>query len=271
MNKNALPIGVFDSGLGGLTAFAELKRIMPGENIIYFGDNARIPYGTKSPALIKKYALQDTRFLTSVGVKAILVACGTVSSNCLPDVGAESGLPVTGVIKSPASIAAKIAAKGKGTVAVLGTTATVRSGAFQRELETLGVKNVIARACPMFVPLAESWHPSADDAAANAIAREYLSDVALKQPDAVILGCTHYPLLSDVIKKYFPGSALISSGRESAYEMRDMIVSLGLENSGGGEYGFYTSDDADLFKRSAAAFLGDEITGEVKKIDIEKF
>ena len=270
MDKNRLPIGIFDSGLGGLTALAELARIMPGEDIVYFGDNARIPYGTKSPGIIKKFALQDTRFLLSLGVKAILVACGTVSSNCLADVERESGLPVVGVINAAAKKAYEIAGEN-GTAAVLGTAATVKSGAYERELKKLGCKNVISRACPMFVPLAENWHPDANDAAANAVAEEYLLDVAAQAPAAVILGCTHYPLLAEVIQKHLPGSALISSGKESAGELRALLQRRGLANTQGGEIRFYTSDDPDLFRENAAKFLGRDIAEPVRKADIETY
>ncbi|MBO4277707.1 MAG: glutamate racemase [Clostridia bacterium] len=270
MKQNELPIGIFDSGLGGLTALAELARIMPEEDIVYFGDNARIPYGTKSPGIIKKFALQDTRFLLSLGVKAILVACGTVSSNCLAEVERESGLPVVGVIGAAAKKACDIAGKN-GTVAVLGTAATVKSGAYERALSALGCTNVVSRACPMFVPLAESWHPTESDIAANAVAEEYLSGVAEKSPAAVILGCTHYPLLSGVIQKQLPGSVLISSGRESARELRGLLVSRGMENPHGGKIRFYTSDDPDLFRENAARFLGEAIKGDVVKADIETF
>ncbi|MBR0231342.1 MAG: glutamate racemase [Clostridia bacterium] len=270
MDRRKLPVGIFDSGLGGLTALAELARLMPEEDIVYFGDNARIPYGTKSPGIIKKFALQDTRFLLSLGVKAILVACGTVSSNCLAEVGAESGLPVVGVINAAAKKAAKIAG-ANGTVAVLGTAATVRSGAYERELKRLGCENVVSRACPMFVPLAESWHPTADDAAANAVAEEYLGGVAKAAPAAVILGCTHYPLLSGVIQKHLPGSELISSGSESAGEMRALLLERGLAGAGGGKIRFYTSDDPELFRENAARFLGRDIAGPVMKADIETY
>ena len=269
MDKNRLPIGIFDSGLGGLTALAALCALMPGEDVVYFGDNARIPYGTKSPALIKKFAVQDTRFLQSQGVKAILVACGTVSSNCLSDLQSISETPVVGVISAAAKKAAEIA--GERPVAVLGTAATVKSGAFERELKALGVKDIISKACPMFVPLAESWHPDENDPAANAVAEEYLSETAKRAPAAAILGCTHYPLLSGVIQKHLPGTVLINSGREAAFALRDRLVSLGLTNENGGRISFFTSDDPLLFRENAEKFLGHSIKGKVEKTDIEKY
>ncbi len=268
---NNLPIGVFDSGLGGLTALDELHRLMPNEDIIYFGDSARIPYGTKSPSVIRKFALQDARFLVSKGVKAILVACGTVSSNCLDDIAQETGLPVVGVIDSAAKNASDIAKNGKKTVAVLGTSATIKSGAYERALKSNGIDDIISRACPMFVPLVENWHPDENDSATNAIISEYLSDISERKPDSAILGCTHYPLLADAIKKHLPETVLISSGASAANALKEKIEALGLSNGKGGKVEYYTSDDAVLFRTNAEKFLKNGLDGEVEHIDIELF
>ena len=268
---NNLPIGVFDSGLGGLTALDELHRLMPNEDIIYFGDSARIPYGTKSPSVIKKFALQDARFLVSKGVKALLVACGTLSSNCLDDIARETGLPVVGVIDAAAKNASDIAKNGKGVVAVLGTSATIKSGAYERALKANGVANIINRACPMFVPLVENWHPDKDDTATDAIISEYLSDISERNPDSAILGCTHYPLLADAIQKHLPETTLISSGASAANALCETIKSLGLANDNGGRVEYYTSDDAVLFRANAERFLKNGLDGEVEHIDIELF
>ena len=270
MMKN-LPIGVFDSGLGGLTALAELKRLLPNEDIIYFGDNARIPYGTKSPEIISKFALQDTRFLLSKGVKAILVACGTVSSNCLSEVASLANIPVVGVINASAKKASEIAEKGNGSVLVLGTEATINSGAYEVALKENGVAEIISRACPMFVPLVENWHPSVEDSATNAVVSEYLNDVAEKQPSSAILGCTHYPLLADVIQKYLPNTKLVSSGECAANEIKEILEEKGLLNDKGGKISFYTSGGAELFSKNASTFLQCQIDGEVAHIDIEEF
>ena len=267
----SLPIGVFDSGLGGLTAMAELHRILPNEDIIYFGDNARIPYGTKSPEIIKKFALQDTRFLLSEGVKAILVACGTVSSNCLRDVAELAKIPVVGVIDSAARSASVIAKKGAGSVAVLGTSATIKSGAYERRLKDLGVSEIINCPCPMFVPLVENWHSTVDDPATNAIVSEYLSPVAEHRPDSAILGCTHYPLLADVIKKYLPETELISSGVSAAHELKDKLTEMDMLNPDGGEIRFYTSGGSALFRENASMFLDSVPVGDAEHIDIEEY
>ncbi len=266
---NRLPIGVFDSGLGGLTAMQELRRILPNEDIVYFGDNARIPYGTKSPEVISKFALQDTRFLMTKGVKAILIACGTVSSNCLQEVKALAGIPVVGVINAAAKKAAE--ASRKGAVAVLGTNATIESGAFEKALKQNGVEDIISQACPMFVPLVENWHPNTEDIATNAVVSEYIAPVAEKNPKAVILGCTHYPILESVIQKYLPDSLLISSGVCAAEELKETLEEMGLLNPQGGKTEFYTSGGAELFKSNAALFLKGDINADVEHIDIEKY
>ena len=269
--ENRKPIGVFDSGLGGLTALGALRRLMPNEDIIYFGDSARIPYGTKSPTVIQKFALQDTRFLTSLGVKAILIACGTVSSNCLDEVQDVAGVPVVGVIGETARQAAEIAKKGKNRVAVLGTSATVNSGAFEKELQKNGVDDIINQACPMFVPLVENWHPTVDDVATNTIVSEYIAPIAQKSPDAVILGCTHYPLLADVIAKYLPETKLISSGEAAAFGIKTLLTENGLLNDIGGKTEFYTSGGEKLFSQNASRFLGEDIPVSAKHIDIENY
>lgn len=270
-SAKSLPIGVFDSGLGGLTALSELTRLMPNEDIIYFGDSARIPYGTKSPDVIHKFALQDTRFLLSRGVKAILVACGTVSSNCLDEVAALAKVPVVGVIASAAKKASVIAKSGNGAVGILGTSATVNSHAFENELAKNGITDITSIACPMFVPLVENWCPSANDVATNAIVSSYLSSLAERKPASVILGCTHYPLLTDVISKYLPESELISSGAEAARGLKELLTSQNLLNENGGKIEFFTSGGGELFSENAHKFLKNDIKVNAKHVDIETY
>ncbi len=273
MEKTRLPIGVFDSGLGGLTALSELEKLMPNENIIYFGDNARIPYGTKSPEVIGRFAMQDARFLVSKGVKAILVACGTVSSNCLPMLRASFGIPVVGVVDATAKQACLVADKGKKRIGVLGTNATVKSGAYEKAISRMGDYSTVSRACPLFVPLVENGHTAPDDKAANAVAEEYLTEINRFEPDALVLGCTHYPLLSAVISRHVPHAEIISSGKEAAREMCRIITDTGLANpqSQKGTTTFYTSDDESLFAGDAQRFLGRDVTGGVFFADIEKY
>ena len=264
-----LPIGVFDSGLGGLTAFEELKKLMPKENLIYFGDNARVPYGTKSESVIKKFALQDTRFLLSKNVKAILIACGTVSSTCLADVKNASGVPVVGVVEAAAEKAVSFAEKNGGPIVVLGTNATVKSGAYEKAVKKYGDYKIIARACPLFVPLVENGKTDKDDIAVNAITKEYLCGIEEENPSAVILGCTHYPLLAEAIKKYVGKAELVSAGKEAAIKLSEEIISLGLASDGVGKAEYYTSDNAALFSENAAKFFG--FSGECENVDIERF
>jgi glutamate racemase len=207
----------------------------------------------------------------SLGVKAILIACGTVSSNCLVDVEAVAGVPVVGVIDEAARQAADIAKNGKNRVAVLGTSATVNSGAFEKELRKNGVGEIINQACPMFVPLVENWHHSVEDTATNAIVSEYIDPVAKKSPDAVILGCTHYPLLADVISKYLPDTKLISSGEAAALGIKKLLTEKCLLNDVGGKTEFYTSGGEKLFSQNASRFLGEDIAVSATHIDIENY
>ena len=269
------PIGVFDSGMGGLTALRELKRLLPGEDIVYFGDNARLPYGTKSPEVIKRFALQDARFLAQTGVKAMLVACGTVSSTCIEDIRkAFPEIPVIGVVSAAAEKAARIALaeKDKDGVIVLGTSATVKTGAFPREIAKYGDIAVESVACPMFVPLVENGFTAADDTVANAVAEKYLAPFRGKRFSCAILGCTHFPLLSDVIAKQLPGCVLISSGSAAAEEAAAALKQLGLESgSANGSVRFYTSDDPEMFSRGAKCFLGESIGVTAEKVEIERY
>lgn len=267
------PIGIFDSGLGGLTAVSEIQKLMPHEDYIYFGDTARIPYGTRSTEVIKKYSLQDCRFLISKGVKAILVACGTVSSNALDLLQKSFSLPIIGVIEGAAKRTAEIVEAGNGIAAVLGTNATVNSGAFKKAIEKINPHiTVISKSCPMFVPLVENGHTSKNDIAANAIANEYLSEIAEQKPAAVILGCTHYPLLSDILGSILTRSVLISSGSEAAALLKEKLSDTELLNeNGSGKTLFYTSDDTALFARNAKRFLGKDISCNIYKTDIENY
>lgn len=265
-------IGVFDSGIGGLTAVNAFDRIMPECDIIYFGDTARVPYGTKSKAVIEKYAFQDCRFLLSKGVKAILAACGTVSSNCLPELKASLDVPVTGVVEPAARKAYEIAAKGNRTVAVLGTAATVRSGAFAREVRKYGENvKIISAACPLFVSLVENGRVGPDDELANIAVREYLESIIPLSPAAVILGCTHYPLLAPVIAKYLPESELINTSEEA---VRSLCGLIGGDTDICGKSSkreFYVSDDPESFAQNGKAFLGPENIHYVNYINIEEY
>lgn len=263
-------IGIFDSGLGGLTAVEELRKAMPQADYVYFGDTARIPYGTRSVETIRAYALQDCRFLMSLGVTSILVACGTVSTNALDVIRQSFNVPVVGVVEGAAKKAARIASEGSGKVLVLGTPATVKSGAFERELNKNGCDSVLSVACPMFVPLAENGYTTVNHIPALEIAREYLSEAAKYDPDAVILGCTHYPLLSQVISYFLPNAVQVSSGAEAVAELKETLLSGPGLHSGGGKGKYYVSDGVEGFAQSAHRFLHTPVS-DVVAVDINSY
>ena len=192
------PVGVFDSGVGGLSAVRELRKLLPSENIIYFGDTSRVPYGGRSPEILLKYARQDVHFLRSFDIKAILVACGTVSTTCLPILRRENDLPILGVVEPACRRAVQVTKARR--VGLIATAASVRSGAYEKCIAGLDpAVEVIAKACPLFVPLVENGRYRPGDTVIETVAREYLEPLRQTGIDTLILGCTHYPLLMDVI------------------------------------------------------------------------
>ena len=263
-------IGIFDSGLGGLTAVEELRKAMPNADFIYFGDTARIPYGTRSVDTIRNYALQDCRFLMSQGVTSILAACGTVSTNALDIIRATFPVPVVGVVEGAAEKAACIAKEGRGRVLVLGTPATIKSGAFAKAVKEKGCDEVLSIPCPMFVPLAENGYTTVKHIPALEIAKEYLAPAFDFAPDAVILGCTHYPLLSEVISHLLPNSLLVSSGAEAVNQLKTMLISSRRDINGGGKGRYFVSDGVEGFAENARRFLHTPVS-EVSAIDINSY
>ncbi len=267
------PIGVFDSGLGGLTAVRRLREMLPGEDIVYFGDTGRVPYGSRGRDTIIGYARQDIALLLSKGVKAILAACGTVSSTFPEEEG--DGLPVgyMGVVGATAAAAAR-ATKG-GRIAILGTEATISSGSYQRALAALAPgTECFAVACPLFVPLVENGHFAEGDELATLAAREYLAGLAGAGVDTVILGCTHYPLLKEVIAGQFPANVcLIDSGAEAARALRRRLEEDGLLRGDGreGRLDSYVSDHPARFDRLARLFLGDDAVATAQRVHIEDY
>ncbi|MBO5409370.1 MAG: glutamate racemase [Clostridia bacterium] len=265
------PIGVFDSGLGGLTAVKELKNILPNETIVYFGDTGRVPYGTRSNDTIIKYVRQDIRFLLTHGVKAIVAACGTASSVALPQLNDEFGIPLIGVL-NPVCQAAVKASKCK-KIGVLGTTGTIQSGAYKKGICQIDQTfSVYEKACPMFVPLVENGYIESE--ATYIIAREYLAPLMEEKVDTIILGCTHYPLLTKVITDIVgDGVFIINAGYETAGYTKTMLSQQGLltDSPHKGDCRYFVSDDAEKFSYLGGMFLEETIPAGVTKIDIEVF
>ena len=263
-------IGIFDSGLGGLTALKEARLLFPKEDLVYFGDTGRVPYGTRSEETIRAYALQDLRFLTSFPIRAAVVACGTVSTTSLPALREAFGLPIFGVVEG-AAIAAARATKNR-RVAVIGTAATVRSGAFPTAIRQAygaltGEKDgvgIISSACPLFVPLVENGFIEKDDPITALTCERYLADIRAFGADTLILGCTHYPIIADAISKTLPGVTLINTGREAARLVREKLPPVPEER---GEVRFFVSDRTESFASVASVFLGEK-PENVTRIDI---
>ena len=253
------PIGVFDSGLGGLTALQELRRLMPEANIVYFGDTGRLPYGEKSLAQLRCMARQDLNLIAGQNVKAILVACGTLSSNT-PELLDAFPVPCFGVLRP--SIEAMARVPGEGPLGILATAATVRSGAFERALRlACPEREVIPVPCPELVPLIESGHTGADDPLLLAAAERYTAP--LRNASAVLLGCTHYGIVEEALRRFLPeDTALVSAsacGAAAVFKHLDQQDQLG----GTGEERYLVSGDAAVFAASASALLGRDLAGRI--------
>ena len=254
----AAPIGVFDSGIGGLTVVRELRLQLPAEDILYFGDTARVPYGPKSPETVRRYSREIATFLLTRGVKAVVVACNTATAHALPTLEAELPVPVVGVVTPGARAAVRTAAASEAGIGVIGTAGTVRSGAYERAIAALAPRaNVTARACPLFVPFVEEgWtrHP-----ATRLVAEEYLAPFRAANVGTLVLGCTHYPLLKPVIADVLgPETRLIDSAHETAAETRAVLDAAGLaaEPDRAGRTHYVVSDAAEHFAYTARHFLG---------------
>lgn len=265
-------IGVFDSGLGGLTAVRELRRILPGENIVYFGDTGRVPYGTRGRDIIVEYAKQDIAFLLSKGVKAVIAACGTVSSTLPAEVAASLPVPYMGVVESAARAA--VLATKTGRIGVIGTPATVASGSYPAAIRRLMPGAAItATACPLFVPLVENGYFGVQNPVTRLVAQDYLKDVKSAGVDTLILGCTHYPLIAPVLVDLMgPGVTLVDVGRAAAQSARHMLERTGLLRAPRqGKVEYYVSDSTEQFDRLAHIFLGEYAGGSVQRIDIDAY
>ncbi|HPO95150.1 MAG TPA: glutamate racemase [Elusimicrobiales bacterium] len=263
---NESPIGIFDSGLGGLTVYREIRKILPNEDIVYFGDTMRVPYGNKSPDNIRTFAKEISIFLKGLGVKTIVVACNTVSSIAL-DVVRKFGVEtVFGVIEPGVKFALKRTRTGK--IIVIGTRATVNSHAYKTKIMEENSKiKVVEKACPLFVPIVEEnfiRHKSA-----GLIVEEYLGEFKNTDYDSIILGCTHYPLLKNVIKKALPKINIIDSSKACAYFVKDFLYKKNMlsDKRKEGSTEFYVSDMPQNFKELAYRLAGVKIC----KINIKRF
>ena len=267
MSENA--IGIFDSGLGGLTAVKQLTRVLPNENIIYFGDTARVPYGTRSRSTIVKYAEQDADFLLSKGVKMIIAACGTVSS-VATNLKDELPVPFTGVVVPTATAAVK--ATRNGRVGVIGTSATVNSGSYKKEiLRQSRDITVYQQDCPLFVSLVENGFVSENDDIVKLVVERYLAPLKQQKIDTLILGCTHFPIIAEAISRYLGDHVtLIDSGRETALCAAEMLKKQGLLSGSNtpGHCRYFVSDTVEDFRRTAEIFLGRTVANEVAHIDL---
>ena len=256
---NPAPLGVFDSGIGGLTVARALFERLPGESVIYFGDTARVPYGPKSPDTVRRYSAEILDYLVKRGVKAVVVACNTSTAHALDHLRGRSPVPVVGVIEPGARAAAR--ASRSGRIGVIGTAGTIQSGAYERAIRAARADaRVHARACPMFVPLVEEgWF---DHPATELIAREYLEPLQQAGVDALVLGCTHYPLLKPLLARLLgSGVALIDSAEETAKQVTAALGEGGLEAPAGQapRHWFVVSDDEPHFRQVGAKFLGETL------------
>lgn len=267
MSSQASPIGVFDSGIGGLTVARELLRQLPGERLVYLGDTARTPYGNKSPQNLVRFALETGSFLAKKGMKLLVVACNSSSAYSLPALRRSLKVPVVGVIEAGARAAVSLR-QGRQRIGVIGTHATVKSGAYQKAIYSLEpLAKVSAAACPLFVPLVEEgWnaHPLA-----KAAAREYLLPLKRQGVQSVVLGCTHYPLLKPVIAGVLGKDiTLVDSARETAREVKELLEATGLgatrKKAPFSQHQFYVTDQPGQFAAVGKRFLGHAL--DVKQV-----
>jgi glutamate racemase len=245
-------IGIFDSGVGGLTVQRAILDALPSADTVYLGDTARVPYGTKSAETVTQYSLRNARFLASQGIDLLVVACNTASAVALPAVRDELRLPVLGVVEPGARAATRVSHTGR--IGVIGTQGTVRSGAYQEAIKRGRADAwVVAQPCPLFVPLAEEGWTDPDDPIVRAVVHRYLGGMAAAGIDALVLGCTHYPLLKAAIAQELPGIALVDSAEAIAAEV---VERLGPGPGSRGTHRFFVTDLPDRFTPIAGRFLG---------------
>lgn len=272
LTKDA-PIGVFDSGVGGLTVVREIMRQIPNEKIIYFGDTARVPYGSKSKDTVTRFSRQIVRFLQTHNVKTIVIACNTASAYALEDLEREIDIPVIGVVKPGAKVASEVTRNGK--IGVIATEATIGSKIYSQYITEINKDvTIFGKACPLFVPLVEEglWQ----DPVTDEIARRYLAELIDIDIDTLILGCTHYPLIRSTVAKIMGEDVtLVNPAYETARELKELLKEKGLLNEkqpalGENQYRFFVSDDAEKFKRFANSIIKYGILS-AKTINIEEY
>jgi glutamate racemase len=264
------PIGIFDSGIGGLTVVKELIKLLPDENLIYFGDTARIPYGTKSRRLIQQYALEDAYFLLQYDIKLLVVACNSASSLALPVLQERLDIPIIGVVIPGAQAAVDLSLNKR--IGVIGTAATINSGAYSAQIKRLMPDaKIIGQPCPLLVPLVEEgW---LDDYVTQLTLKKYLHDMMKEDIDTLILGCTHYPLLESAIRKVVGSEKhLIDSGRETAKAVKEVLMKEDMLNMKGktAQNKFFVSDIQEKFAEVGSRFLGQPLQN-IERIDFEQF
>ena len=261
------PIGVFDSGIGGLTVVREIQKMLPGEKIIYFGDTARVPYGTKSKETVTRFSRENIWFLLKFEVKLVVVACNTVSSLSLPALIRAFRVPIVGVIKPGVRRALEVAEKG--TVGVIGTRATIASGAYETFLKRGNpALEVISKPCPLFVPLAEEGRLY--DRITFTVVEEYLRDLKKSRVNTLILGCTHYPLLKRAIARYMGSHVkLVDSAQETARTVRELLGAKGLLSGrkAVSNHKYFVTDEPANFKKVGEMFLGKPIKS-IRKVRV---
>lgn len=266
MNRG--PIGIFDSGIGGLTVTGAILHALPQESTIYFGDTARVPYGPKSPATVRRYSLEILHWLVGQGVKLVTVACNTSTAHALEALRAESPVPVIGVIEPGARAAVRASTTGR--IGVIGTAGTIASGAYTRAIQALRPDAAVeARACPLFVPMVEEgWF---DHPATELVAREYLTPLIAARIDTLVLGCTHYPLLKPLLARVLgPAVALIDSAAETARAVEAALLERNIDQLVGSAvtHRFAVSDDPTRFTAVGSRFLGERLAG-VEVVSVE--
>lgn len=258
---NSLPIGIFDSGVGGLTVLRAVRRRLPQESVIYLGDTARVPYGVKSRGTIERYAVEDAGFLLRKGVKMLVVACNTISANARERLRAEFDLPLLSVLGPGARMAARVTRTGR--IGVIATEATVESGAYERAIREASPNRdveIFSHACPLFVPLVEEGET--DSQVACLVAEQYLAPLREKRIDTLVLGCTHYPLLKPVIGATIGANVtLVDSAEATAEETAQLLENRRALNqsSSGGVSRFYVTDAAGRFHKIAERILGEPL------------